>query len=209
MSLQNDDRPDEQPVVTIKLASTSDELMQCFALRSAVYIGEQQCPYWEEFDGNDFTATHLILYVDGEPASSMRLRWFGTLRQVRARRHPEALPLDGPVHSLHRVGDGVRAQEGLPRVYLHSQHRLWPIMERQGFKKVDDKVFNFSDHEYGAYYRDLDVAAGRAHHVHRSAGAEPAGRPARHAGHPRTVGGAWRDQSARRLGRAPDELRGN
>ena len=34
-----------RPVVTIKLASTSDELMQCFALRSAVYIGEQQCPY--------------------------------------------------------------------------------------------------------------------------------------------------------------------
>ena len=77
MSLQNS-AIGPQPVVTIKLASTSDELMQCFALRSAVYIGEQQCPYWEEFDGNDFTATHLILYVDGEPASSMRLRWFGT-----------------------------------------------------------------------------------------------------------------------------------
>jgi hypothetical protein len=30
------------PVVTMKLASTSDELMQCYMLRAAVYMGEQQ-----------------------------------------------------------------------------------------------------------------------------------------------------------------------
>jgi len=28
-------------------------------------------------------------------------------------------------------------------------------MERQGFRRVEDKVFHFSDHEYGAYYIDL------------------------------------------------------
>ena len=59
-----------RPVVTIKLASTSDELMQCYMLRAAVFMGEQHCPYWEEFDGNDYTASHLMLYVDGEPAAS-------------------------------------------------------------------------------------------------------------------------------------------
>ena len=50
--------------------------MQCFALRAAVFMGEQACPYGEEFDGNDYAATHIIMYVDGEPAGSMRLRWF-------------------------------------------------------------------------------------------------------------------------------------
>ena len=55
------------PVVTIKLASTSDELMQCYMLRAAVFMGEQHCPYWEEYDGNDYTASHIIVYVDGEP----------------------------------------------------------------------------------------------------------------------------------------------
>ena len=65
-----------RPVVTIKLASTSDELMQCYMLRAAVFMGEQACPYGEEFDGNDYTASHVIMYVDGEPAGSMRLRWF-------------------------------------------------------------------------------------------------------------------------------------
>jgi len=144
-----------RPVVTIKLASTSDELMQCFALRSAVYIGEQQCPYWEEFDGNDFTASHLILYVDGEPASSMRLRWFGTFvkfeRAVILKRY-RSMGLFVP---FTQWAMEFARKKGYSRVYLHSQHRLWPIMERQGFRRVEDKVFHFSDHEYGAYYIDL------------------------------------------------------
>ena len=155
MSLQNS--VDRQPVVTIKLASTSDELMQCFALRSAVYIGEQQCPYWEEFDGNDFTATHLILYVDGEPASSMRLRWFGTFvkfeRAVILKRY-RSMGLFVP---FTQWAMQFARKKGYTRVYLHSQHRLWPIMERQGFRKVTEKIFNFSDHEYGAYYIDLEA----------------------------------------------------
>ena len=146
-----------RPVVTIKLASTSDELMQCFALRSAVYIGEQQCPYWEEFDGNDYTATHLILYVDGEPASSMRLRWFGTFvkfeRAVILKRY-RSMGLFVP---FTQWAIQFARKKGYTRVYLHSQHRLWPIMERQGFRKVTEKIFNFSDHEYGAYYIDLEA----------------------------------------------------
>lgn len=147
-----------RPVVTIKLASTSDELMQCFALRSAVYIGEQQCPYWEEFDGNDYTATHLILYVDGEPASCMRLRWFGSFvkfeRAVILKRY-RSMGLFVP---FTQWAMEFARKKGFSRVYLHSQHRLWPIMERQGFRKVTEEIFAFSDHEYGAYYIDLAVA---------------------------------------------------
>src|SRR5438477_11326767 len=76
MTVQTIDRMSNRPVVTIKLASTSDELLQCYALRAAVFMGEQQCPYWEEFDGNDYSATHLMLYIDDEPTASMRVRWF-------------------------------------------------------------------------------------------------------------------------------------
>jgi len=30
-----------------------------------------------------------------------------------------------------------------------------PMMEKEGFRRVDDRVFNFSDHEYYAVYCDL------------------------------------------------------
>ena len=42
---------------------------------------------------------------------------------------------------------------------MHGQKRLWPIFEKDGFRKVDDKVFHFSDHEYGAFACDLEVGA--------------------------------------------------
>ena len=155
MAEQQDVKLSNQPVVTIKLASTSDELMQCYALRAAVYMGEQQCPYWEEFDGNDYTATHLMLYVDGEPAASMRLRWFASFakfeRAVILKRY-RSMGLFIPF--VEWAKDFAR-KKGYAKAYLHSQHRHWKIMERNGFRKVDDRVFHFSDHEYGAFVCDL------------------------------------------------------
>lgn len=155
MAEQQDVKSSNQPVVTIKLASTSDELMQCYALRAAVYMGEQHCPYWEEFDGNDYTATHLMLYVDGEPAASMRLRWFASFakfeRAVILKRY-RSMGLFIPF--VEWAKDFAR-KKGYAKAYLHSQHRLWKIMERNGFRKVDDRIFHFSDHEYGAFVCDL------------------------------------------------------
>jgi len=146
-----------RPEITIKLASTSDEMMQCFMLRAAVFMGEQQCPYWEEYDGNDYTASHLILYVDGEPAASIRVRWFAGFAKLeraiilkRYRSYGLFIPF------VHWAKEFCR-KKGYPKAYLHGQKRLWPIFEKDGFRKVDDKVFHFSDHEYGAFACDLDV----------------------------------------------------
>lgn len=157
MTEQPTTNPGNRPEITIKLASTSDEMMQCFMLRAAVFMGEQQCPYWEEYDGNDYTASHLILYVDGEPAASIRVRWFAGFAKLeraiilkRYRSYGLFLPF------VHWAKEFCR-KKGYPKAYLHGQRRLWPIFEKDGFRKVDDKIFHFSDHEYGAFACDLDV----------------------------------------------------
>ena len=129
--------------MTIKLASTSDELLQCYALRAAVFMGEQQCPYYEEFDGNDYTATHVVMYVDGEPAGSMRLRWFQSFckfeRCVVLRRYRSP----GPVPRNRRMGQEFAGSKGYRKAYLHLQKRHMPMMEKEGFRRVDDRVFVF------------------------------------------------------------------
>jgi predicted GNAT family N-acyltransferase len=147
--------PSLAPEVTIKLAATSDEMLQCFALRAAVFMGEQHCPYDEEFDGNDYTATHVILCVDGEPAGSMRLRWFQSFckfeRCVVLRRY-RALGLH---HQLNAWCKEFARRKGYTKAYVHLQKRHVPMMEKEGFRLVDDRIFNFSDHEYHAVYCDL------------------------------------------------------
>ena len=159
MTEANPETISNRPVVTIKLAATSDELMQCYMLRAAVFMGEQHCPYWEEFDGNDYTASHLMLYVDGEPAASMRVRWFASFAKLeraiilkRYRSYGLFIPF------VMWARDFCRAK-GYAKAYLHAQHRLWPIFERMGFRRVDDKIFHFSDHEYGAFACDLEPDA--------------------------------------------------
>ncbi len=37
------------------------------------------------------------------------------------------------------------------------QQRLWKIFEKDGFHKVNDKPFHFSDHEYAAFVCELAV----------------------------------------------------
>ena len=71
-----------QAEVTVKVASSLEELMQVFAIRSAVFMADQKCPYHEEFDGNDFSASHIIAYCDGEPAATIRLRYFSEFAKI-------------------------------------------------------------------------------------------------------------------------------
>ncbi len=150
--------PTQSPVVTIKLASTSDELLQSYALRAAVFMGEQQCPYWEEFDGNDYSASHLMLYVDGEPAASMRVRWFSGFAKLERAIILKRYRSMGLFVPFVEWAKSFAAQKGYPKAYLHGQKRLWEIFERQGFRKINDQPFHFSDHEYGAFAAELDRA---------------------------------------------------
>lgn len=39
-------------------------------------------PFKEEWDGNDFTASHLLARVNGEPAGTLRIRYFGGFAKV-------------------------------------------------------------------------------------------------------------------------------
>jgi len=157
MTEQETAGPSNRPEITIKLASTSDEMMQCFMLRAAVFMGEQECPYWEEYDGNDYTASHLILYVDGEPAASIRVRWFAGFAKLERAIILKRYRSYGLFLPFVRWAKEFCRKKGYPKAYLHGQKRLWPIFEKDGFRKVDDRVFHFSDHEYGAFACDLDV----------------------------------------------------
>ena len=60
----------------VRIARTFDDILMVYSVRSAVYIAEQECPFAEEFDGNDLCATHFIGFIKGEPAGCIRVRFF-------------------------------------------------------------------------------------------------------------------------------------
>ena len=58
-------------------------IAKVFAIRAAVFMSEQDCPYEEEFDGNDFAAaTHILGFVNGEAAAVLRVRFFADFAKI-------------------------------------------------------------------------------------------------------------------------------
>ena len=129
--------------------------MQAFIVRAAVFLGEQRCPYAEEFDGNDFTATQILGPIDDEPVATMRIRYFSDFAK------PERLAVRQEFRKSRIAFDVVRfglklcREKGYRKLYGHSQHRLVPFWRRFGFRPTNTPHFVFSDHLYVELVCDL------------------------------------------------------
>jgi predicted GNAT family N-acyltransferase len=139
----------------IVVASNADEIAKVNAVR-AVFVHEQDCPFDEEFDGNDFTATHILAYVDGEPAAVMRIRYFADFvkleRLAVLKRYRATLIKREIVH----FAINFCRRKGYRKAYGHSQRQHARFWAHFGFKELPrDKELVFSDHGYIEMYGDL------------------------------------------------------
>ncbi|MGE5565148.1 MAG: GNAT family N-acetyltransferase [Parcubacteria group bacterium] len=137
--------------LTVSVARTLNDLMHVMAVRTLVYMGEQSCPYDEEYDGNDFCgATHLILRCDGEPVGVVRLRWFSDFVKLE-RLAIRAEYRGGPgLLMLAREAVALAERKGYRRLMGHVQRRVIPFWRRY-FKaraREDRQPFYFSDYDY-------------------------------------------------------------
>lgn len=124
-------------------------LQAVFAVRAASFMAEQDCPYDEEFDGNDFTATHILAYRKGEPVGTIRGRYFSTF--VKAERLA-VLPRFRTSTIAFELVRGLREfcrEKGFSRFYGHAQEGLEKFWARFGTKPVEGgRTFVFSDRNY-------------------------------------------------------------
>ena len=144
--------------VTVSVARSLDEMVQMAAIRAVVYMGEQVCPFAEEFDGNDFNgATHLIARVGGEPVGVMRLRWFADFAKIERFAVLKAHRGGDAARALFHAGYDLAARKGYRRVLGYVQARLAPFMRRVGGVSVRPgrPRFVVSDHEYVEVERRL------------------------------------------------------
>jgi len=135
--------------IGITVARTFDDLMRVAAIRNAVYIGEQECPYDEEYDGNDFSATHLIAYMGDEPAGCMRLRFFAGFAKFERVAVRKEYRKSRVAIRLVQAGLQLCQKKGYERVIGHAQTRLSHFWTRFGFRAMEGrKHFVFSDYDY-------------------------------------------------------------
>ena len=147
--------------LTVSVAHTLNDLMHVVAVRTLVYMGEQSCPFDEEYDGNDFAgSTHLILRRDGEPIGVVRLRWFAgfaKLERLAIRQEHRGGP---GLLMLAREAFELSARKGYSRLMGHAQDRVIPFWRRyfKGRVRENRPRFFFSEHGYTELEFDLTPA---------------------------------------------------
>jgi len=75
--------PPPERVIEVDIVRDIDGFLRAVAVRALVYMGEQSCPFEEEFDDNDFCgATHLVVRDGFEPVGTLRMRWFAKFAKI-------------------------------------------------------------------------------------------------------------------------------
>ena len=142
--------------LSISVARSFDDLMRVVSIRSAVYIGEQECPYDEEFDGNDASSTHLIGYAGREPAGCIRVRYFADFAKIERLAVRKEYRTTRLSFKLVRAAIELCQMKGYRRLYGHAQKRLINFWSRFGFYVFEGgQELVFSDFDYVEMVADI------------------------------------------------------
>ena len=150
--------------IEVRLVTTIDELMQCFSVRSAAFIGRESEPYAEEFDGNDVSgAAHLLALDGGVPVGTMRVRILasgdgGVATWQRFASVPSGKVGMKVLRALAEAAADYTRFKQVDRVVGEvADERLIRFWERFGFRRTDDPpaVYN------GVPYQRIEVRFSR------------------------------------------------
>lgn len=135
--------------IRVTTVTTAEQLEQVRAIRAAVFIGEQKCPYAEEFDGNDFCATHLLGFVEGEPAGTARIRYFQDFAKLERFCVLDRFRGSDLKFKLLDSAEELVRRKGFTTLYTHPQMRLKSFWKKAGYAEIGRNVeIRFSDHDY-------------------------------------------------------------
>jgi predicted GNAT family N-acyltransferase len=146
--------------VRVVAVTTSEQLEQVRAIRAIVFMGEQRCPYSEEFDGNDHCATHVLGFVNGEPAGCARIRYFGDFAKIERLSVLAQYRRGDLKYKLVRFVEDLASRKGYRLLYGHPQKRILKFWTKLGYEEMPRNTeFHFSDHDYTEMRKTLEPHA--------------------------------------------------
>jgi hypothetical protein len=135
--------------IRCEVVTTYEQMLHAYAIRGICFMEEHGVKARQTFDGNDYQATHMIVYAADEPVGTLRIRWFKDFAKLERtafrekHRNPHVLKA-----FAFFVFDHV-ARKGYDKVITHAQPkyaRLWRMS--LGFKNAEGKKpVYFDGHE--------------------------------------------------------------
>jgi GNAT superfamily N-acetyltransferase len=66
----------------VKVVRDFEDMAKVFAIRGSACLSDPEHLYAKHFDGNDFSSTHLLGFIDGEPVGTIRIRYFADFTRI-------------------------------------------------------------------------------------------------------------------------------
>ena len=124
--------PEEQ--VAIRWARDEQDVSGAFALREAVFYGEQNVPLQDELDELDRDAQHLVaLDPDGSVIGTLRLLSFGEEAKIGRVAVVATLRRQGIASRMLEIALARVREQGFRRVRLAAQVAAVALYEQAGF----------------------------------------------------------------------------
>jgi predicted GNAT family N-acyltransferase len=134
---------------SVRIARTVEDLQMVAAIRAAVYMSEQACPYDEEFDGNDLVAAHFIGFIGREPVGCLRVRFFADFSKIE--RLAVRAQYRNSTVAFRMVRECVKyvRRKGYTKIYGQAQGAIVDFWSRFGARPLpNQRNLVFSDHVY-------------------------------------------------------------
>jgi Acetyltransferase (GNAT) family len=133
----------------VRQVRSFEELAHVISIRSATYIAEQFPLYGEEFDGNDFCATHMVGYINGDPAGCIRIRYFGDFVKVERLAVKLEYRKSRLAFALVKFARSHIKKKGFRRIYGHASDEIAPFWKLMGGVPMENRPpFRFANVEY-------------------------------------------------------------
>ena len=138
--------------IRTEVVTTYDQLLHACAIRAICFMEEHGVKARQTFDGNDYQATHFIVYADDEPIGTVRVRWFKDFAKFERASFREAFRQTYVIKNCANAVFEHVARKGYDKVITHAKPRYAALWRRLlGFTIVESKkpvVFSGHDEPY-------------------------------------------------------------
>src|SRR6202051_5275589 len=116
--------------IRAQVVTTYEQLLHAYAIRSICFMEEHGVRAQHTFDGNDYQATHMIVYAGDEPIGTLRIRWFKDFAKLERTAFRERYRNPHVLKAFVFFAFNHIARKGYDKVIAHAQPkyaRLWRI----------------------------------------------------------------------------------
>ncbi|SEN16245.1 Predicted N-acyltransferase, GNAT family [Mesobacillus persicus] len=126
----------------VKVVSNDKELNDAFWVRKEVFVKEQNVPEEEEIDQYEDSASHFVLYSNGEPAGAGRFRIVDGLGKVERICVLDSQRGTGAGKAIMEKIEQHAQTQGVSALKLNAQTHAIPFYSRLGYEVISEEFLD-------------------------------------------------------------------